>query len=400
MKILISNKYYYPRGGGEIYSIELEKLLIKNGHEVAVFAMEHSNNFESRYSRMFPSEIDINKKDFKNLILSIIRPFGSIGVRINFRRLIKSFKPDIVHLNNIHSQLSPVLAIIARREKIPVIWTLHDHKLLCPRYDCMRNENPCELCFQNKINVIRYRCIKGSLPASLIGYFESIVWNRRKLSKSTNLFLSPSTFLKDNMIKGGFNQKKLKVLHNFIMEDKLAEHISVKEGYYCYVGRLSKEKGIETLLKAAVELPQYNLKIIGTGPLEKDLKDRYSKPHIDFLGFKEWEQLKEILKGAKCMVIPSECYENNPLSIIESLCLGTPVIGAKIGGIPELIETGVNGYTFGNGDVRDLHSKIIKVYEGDDKFNYIGIAEKARAKFNSGYYYRQIFKIYSDLIKK
>jgi glycosyltransferase involved in cell wall biosynthesis len=398
MKILLANKFYYPRGGSDIYMIELEKLLKENGHEVEVFSMQHPLNLKSGKSGFFPGEVDLNKKTLHNLTYSLLRPFGSKEVRRKYKQLLKEFKPDVVHLNNIHSHLSPILAVIAHRHKVPVVWALHDHKLLCPRYDCMRNNKPCELCFTHKYNVVRYRCMKNSLLASLIAYAEAIFWNKKIVSRSTDTFICPSTFLLNNMIKGGFDKNQLVVLNNFINLKKITGNNFVRQNYYCYVGRLSTEKGIKTLLKAARELPQHILKVIGTGPLENSLKEKYKEKHIEFLGFSEWNDLKEILGSSKVMVIPSECYENNPLSVIESLCLGTPVIGSNIGGIPELITPGKNGLIFETGNVSDLQNKISQIFQSALSFNYSEIEYKARNRFNSGNYYDQLINIYNKLI--
>jgi len=398
MKILLSNKYYYPRGGDCIYTIELEKLLKEKEHEVAVFSMQHASNLSSEYSGYFPSEIDFKKKNLNNFLNSFIRPFGSPEVRRNFIRLINDFKPDILHLNNIHSQISPVIARIAHKRKIPVVWTLHDYKLLCPRYDCIRDGKSCELCFSRKINVVRYICLKNSLVASLLAYIEAVFWNRNKIVSFTNLFICPSLFMSNNMIKGGFKSEQFITLSNFINFKKLNGIPNAKGNYYCYVGRLSSEKGVETLLKAAIELPHYVLKIIGTGPLEQKLKEKYMRRHIEFLGYKNWDELKPILEGSKCMVIPSEWYENNPLSVLESLCLGTPVIGAKIGGIPELINPGINGLLFESGNVNDLKNQIVHLWEKSSDYTKSSIAENAREKFSSESYYNQLIRIYNNLI--
>jgi glycosyltransferase involved in cell wall biosynthesis len=379
--------------------IELERLLKEKGHEVAIFAMQHPLNNKSEYSEYFPEEVELNRQKPKNLIPALLRPFGSPEVRKKFKRILDDFKPDIVHLNNIHSHLSPILAAIAKKRNLPVIWTLHDHKLLCPRYDCIRDHKPCELCFNSKYNVVYYKCIKNSLLGSIIAYGEAIAWNRKRVSRIADLFICPSKFLLNNMIKGGFSQEKLINLPNFINYNNLTCNPVQKEHYYCYVGRLSSEKGVETLLKAAIEMPQYQLKIIGSGPLEEELKKKYSGEHLEFLGFRRWTELKSILEKSRCMVIPSECYENNPLSVIESLCLGTPVIGADIGGIPELINPGINGFTFEPRNVADLKDKISKLYSCSDDFNYEEIAKTSIAKFNSKSYYIQLMAIYNRLIE-
>jgi glycosyltransferase involved in cell wall biosynthesis len=234
--------------------------------------------------------------------------------------------------------------------------------------------------------------------ASLVAYAEAVVWNRKKLAKATNIFICPSNFLLRNMTSGGFKKEQLIPLPNFINERKFNGIAVKKQDYYCYVGRLSSEKGIRTLLEAAAGLPQYRLKIIGTGPLENELKAKYEGRNIEFLGFRQWDDLKIILENASCMVIPSVCYENNPLSVIESLCVGTPVIGSRIGGIPELIEPGKNGLTFEAGNISDLRNQICTYFRNASDYNYGEIADYARAKFNSANYYKQLMKIYNNLL--
>jgi len=399
MKIIIANKYYYLRGGSEIYSIGLERLLLENGHDVAFFSMEHPLNIKSDLSHYFPRNVDLNKLNPLTMFPAIVSPFGSLMVRRNFSRLLRSFKPDIVHLNNIHTQLSPILAIIAHKYRIPVVWTIHDHKFLCPRYDCMRKGQPCELCFSDKFNVVKFKCVKDSLSASLLAWAEALAWNRKRLSRSSDLFICPSNFLANNLKKGGFNPDKLKVLPNFVDVSRLDSVKSRKSEYYCYVGRLSSEKGIETLMQAAVELPQNVLKVIGTGPMEQSLKEKYTAKNIEFLGYKKWDELRTVLENSKCMVIPSECYENSPLSAIESLCLGTPVLGSRIGGIPELINTGVNGYTFKPGDKDDLKRQLITLLSDSHTMDYTEIAKNARLKFSSLKYYNDIIELYGNLQK-
>lgn len=398
MKILLTNKYYYPRGGDCIYTIELEKLLKEKGHDVFVFSMQHPSNLNSEYSKYFPSEIDFNKKSLNNFLSSIIRPFGSPEVRRNFIRLINDFKPDVLHLNNIHSQISPVIARIAHKRKMPVIWTLHDYKLVCPAYLFLSNNKICEACLTNKWNVIKKRCIKHSLMASIVAYVESLVWNQKNLVKITDVFISPSRFLRQKMAIGGIQSSKIEVINNFISISKFLSLDQGKENYYCFIGRLSAEKGIETLLKAASGLPQYTLKLIGTGPMENDLILKYKGAHIKFLGYKNWDDLKYILAGSQFLVFPSECYENNPLSILESFCLGTPVIGANIGGIPELIDPDVNGLLFEPGNVIDLQNKISFLWQNSPIFNSSVIATDARVKYNSDSYYEKLLKIYTNLL--
>ena len=384
MKIILVNKFYYRRGGDCIYMLNLEQLLKERGHDVAVFSMEYPENLPTEWSRYFPSNM-IKIKAFT-------RPFGSLEVKRKFVALLDDFKPDVVHLNNIHTQLSPIVAELAHDRGIKVIWTLHDLKLLCPRYDCLLNgKEQCEACFlENKRYCLKNGCIKNSKIASWIGYREAKIWNRNRLESTTDLFICPSDFIKGKMLQGLFSSGKLFTLSNFIDIEKCKKNNHDKEEYYCYVGRLSPEKGIETLINAANKL-SFRLKVIGDGFL-KDRLVSYAKSNIEFLGHKNWDEIKSVVGNAKFTVLPSECNENNPLSVIESLCLGTPVLGARIGGIPELIEEDVNGMTFESKNVDDLVDKIECMM--GKSFDYADIARTAQVKYSSETYYQKLMEIY------
>ena len=407
MKILLANKFYYRRGGDCIYMLNLEKLLKAHGHEVAVFAMDYPENLDTPWKKYFPKNM--------SKLMAFTRPFGSHEVKSTFKKLLDDFKPDVVHLNNVHTQLSPVMAELAHQRGIKVVWTLHDYKLLCPRYDCLKNGNTiCETCFNgDKKACLDNKCMKGSKLASFIGYKEAVTWNRERLEACTDVFICPSQFMADKMVQGGFSKSKMRTLCNFIdvekckyaptdgMDNTDPVVLPKKEDYYCFIGRLSHEKGAKTLIEAANQLP-YKLLIIGGGPLMEELKS-VAHTNIKFVGFKQWDDIKQLVGKARFSVIPSEWYENNPLSVIEAQCLGTPVLGANIGGIPELIESlsptlpqreGVvpNGMTFTSGDVEDLKDKILKMV--DHEFDYDAIAKNAIERYSSEAYYEKLMKYY------
>lgn len=390
-RIVVANKFYYPRGGDCIYTIGLVKLLEAHGHEVAVFAMQHPDTLQTPWNKYFPSEVKFTKG--VKVVDAIMRPFGSEEVVQKFNALLDDFNPDIVHLNNIHSQLSPVIAEVAHKRGVKVFWTLHDYKLLCPRYDCLRRgDSICEACLSSKWNVLKYKCMKNSIAASFLAYGEAICWNRNRLEECTDRFICPSRFMEEKMLQGGFSKQKLCSLCNFIELDKCKGNVcGNKEDYYCFIGRLSHEKGIGSLIKAANRIP-FKLVVVGGGVLEDELR-KEAGTNVEFVGFKQWPEIKDIVGKARFCVIPSEWYENNPISVIESLCLGTPVLGARIGGIPELIEEEVNGMTFESRNVDDLVDKIKRMF--NFSFDYQKIAEKAQMRFDAKYYYGQLMEVYS-----
>lgn len=391
MRILLANKFYYARGGDCICTINLEELLKKNGHEVAIFAMDFPENLQTSWSKYFPGEIRF--KPGIGIIEAFARPFGIGEVKRKFNALLDDFHPDVVHVHNIHSQLSPIIVELAHQRGIKVVWTLHDYKLLCPRYDCLRNGTEvCEECFADKRRVVEHKCMKNSCLASMLAYWEAMKWNRQRLEASTDVFLSPSSFMAEKMKQGGFDKSKIHILCNFIDVKKTIRQEYNKQDYYCFIGRLSHEKGSATLVKAARQLP-YKLRIIGGGPLMDELKTLAAGTDIEFLGYKQWPEIKELVGCARFSVIPSEWYENNPLSVIEAQCLGTPVLGARIGGIPELIEEGKSGMLFESKNTVDLKTKIEAMFS--HTFNYEALAKSSQERYSEDAYYQRLMNVYT-----
>ena len=383
-RVLLVNKFYYPRGGDCVVVLNTEALLRENGVDAQVFAMEYPDNLQTYYQDKFASEVSF-AGGLGNKWRAMKRTLGMGDVRSRFEAVLDDFKPDVVHMHNIHSYLSPVVGELAHKRGIRVVWTLHDYKLLCPRYDCLLDGKPCEKCFTGaKRNVLTNRCMKGSLPASAVAWFEAAKWNRQRLEKITDMFVCPSEFMADKMQIGGFTSAKFKVLNNFLDPVKLAHYKTADKGvtredFYCYVGRLSKEKGVSDLLEVASRLP-YRLKVAGGGPLEDELKEKYSDcPNIEFLGMLDAEGVASLLTHARLSVVPSQWYENNPLSVIESLCAGTPVAGAQMGGIPELIDS-ETGVTFRPFDQDALAAAINMSMTRE--WNHAEIARQALDRFS------------------
>lgn len=394
LRVLIVNKFYYPRGGDCVCSINLERLLASHGHTTAVYSMSYPENIPTRWDKYFASEVDFGK-GMTHKIAALKRTLGLGDINKSFNKILDDFKPDVVHLNNIHSYLSPKLAVIAKKRNIKVVWTLHDYKLICPSYLCLHAGHNCEDCFTSKANVLKKRCMKGSLVASAVAYIEALKWNRDVLEHNVDTFICPSRFMRSKMMQAGFSEDKLTVNCNFLdfsIAERLKEPQSAqRDDYYCFVGRLSHEKGLDVLLEAARQLP-YKLKIAGDGPLMQESP----APNIEFLGRLNALQVSDLLSNARFSVIPSQCYDNNPLSVIESLSCGTPVVGANIGGIPELIDEGSTGHIFESGSVEGLKSAIISSF--DKNWDNDQIREKSLARFSAETHYDILMNVYNKTI--
>lgn len=402
MKILLCNKFYYRRGGDCIYTMNLEQMLKAHGHDVAIFSQQYPLNEPSPWSKYWPTEFKM--KPSLHMVDSLLRPFGLGSVKGKFEALLNDFfgpenddkdqyQDCVVHLNNIHTQLSPILAELAHQRGIRVVWTIHDSKLVCPCYTCMRQGKWCEECFTDKKAVLRHKCMTGGALGSYIGYLEAKKWTAERLMTCVDAFVCPSQFMADTMIRGGFDAKKIVVMSNYIDHQKVQDPNHDKGEYYAYLGQMNPIKGVRTLCQAAKDLP-YKLIMIGSGELLNELKEQYANcSNIEFLGQLSWNELRPLIEKARFMVLPSECSENNPLSIIESLSLGTPVLGANIGGIPELIVDGQNGATFKSGDAEQLKQGIEKMWQ--QAFDYQTIAQKALASYSDISYYDKLLKLYT-----
>lgn len=404
MKILLVNKFYYIGGGSETYYFSLKNLLEKNGHEVIDFSMKDDRNLKSNYSDFFVENIDYNKEI--NIIKKIKYAFKfiySIEAKRKFKKLIKKTKPDIIHLNIFQHQISSSIVNVAVKMKIPIIYTAHDLKALCPNYKMLNNNRICEKCKNSKfLNCTKNKCIKDSRMKSLLGTLEAEYNHINKTYEKFNYIITPSKFYMDKFIEFGFNKNKIIYIPNFLEDSNINYKNNSEQNYFLYFGRFSREKGILTLIKAT-QIVGCNLKIVGTGlyknEIIKYIKDNNIK-NVELLGFLTGENLYNIIGNSKAVVIPSEWYENGPYSAIEALRMSKPIIGSNLGGIPELINK--NGFIFNARDVEDLASKI-NLVDNMSEYELKKLGENSYKIFKEKYvadnYYKNIIKIYNDLIK-
>ena len=392
MKALIVNKFWYPRGGDCVVAMGTADLLRRMGHEVAIFSMRHPDNVACTGDDRFVPQVHFDGT-FTQKLRAVRRSMGDSDVKRAFSQLLRDFQPQVVHLHNIHSYLSPVVAKLAHEHGCRVVWTLHDYKLLCPAYSCLRQGQPCDQCIEHPMDVVVNRCMKGSLLASIAGLIEATEWNSTLLSQYVDVFICPSRFMALKMKQAGFPAEKLAVITNFIPDERRdTAPVSLGRAQYaCYVGRLSAEKGVDTLLQAAASLP-FTLKVAGDGPLLAPLREQYaSSKNIEFLGRQDAHAVTALLRQAQFSVTPSQWWENNPLSIIESLSAGTPVVGTDMGGIPELIDNS-NGIIVPAGHVQALASAMR--HAADTAWDRAAIARDAHHRFHPQTHYRALLNLY------
>lgn len=364
-KILLINSYHYRRGGADVVYLEQGRLLREMGWRVAEFAMRHPKNESSEFAEHFSEEIEYGH-DYSAFtkLRHAAKVIYSFEAARKIRDLIHRERPDVVHAHNLYHHLSPSVVRAARQCGIPVLLTTHDLKLLCPAISMLSNGEICEECkISGRFSVVRKRCLKGSLALSSLVFAESSLHALSGIYRnSIDRLISPSRFFIDKFSEWGWTDPPFSHIPNFADVESLTP--SFEPGrHFLYFGRLSKEKGLVTLLDAAAK-SGVEVWLVGTGPMEADLRRQaeVSGARVRFCGFQKGAALWNLIRSSRAVVLPSEWYENAPLSILEAYACGKPALGARIGGIPELIRAGETGDMFESGDSDDL-ARVLRHFE-------------------------------------
>ena len=369
MRILLINKFLHPKGGSETYIFKLGQQLTAMGHQVQYFGMEHEGRCVGNRVNAYTSDMDFHGGSKLKKLLYPITTVYSAEARKKIRQVLEDFRPDVCHLNNFNYQLTPSIILEIRKfekesgQKIKILYTAHDYQLVCPNHMCNQpatGEN-CEKCLGGHFtNCLKGKCIHGSAAKSAVGMVEATFWKWMQVYKQIDTIICCSQFMKTKMDTNPIFAEKTVTLHNFI--DEVQWQTPQKKGYILYFGRYSQEKGVDTLLQVCKNLPHIPFVFAGSGPLE----DRIDLPNVKNVGFQTGDTLKELIRQARFSVYPSEWYENCPFSVMESQQYGTPVLGANIGGIPELIREGKTGELFQSGNASSLQEKILALWENRD----------------------------------
>jgi glycosyltransferase involved in cell wall biosynthesis len=409
MKILMVNRCGYLTYGIESYFFNLCDLLKQKGHTVIIFTTKDERNIDKQYADYFVEKInneDTRSIPFHKKISCISKTIYSREAQRKIKRLILEVKPDIAHIHGISRLISPSILPVIKKFNIPIVYGLYDSRLVCPNYRLFSKGKICEACKGNKFyNVILKKCIRDSLSFSLLACVEYYIHSMFDMLRGyADAFVVPSLFLKQKMAEHGFDPAKItRISHFSFLEQNIPE--PKVSNYIVYFGRLVEEKGLFTLLKAMKKVPEVKLLLIGDG-VEKEALARLAQQeeikNIEFLGYMQKENIKEVVRDALGIVVPSLWYDASPMVIYESFAMGKAVVGSAIGGIPELIDDGVNGLLFKAGDADALAEKIKYLSSDPDKARQMG--ENARKKAESDYcpgaHYEKIMDLYQNLIER
>lgn len=379
MKILFANKFFFRNGGSEAVLFQERDFMLREGHEVVDFSMQDERNLSSDYADYFVGRQDYRSGDGRlGRLRSALAFVHSREAVRKFGELIDATRPDLVHCHNIYHQLTPSIIGPAKSRGVPVILTLHDSKPVCPAYLRLSGGKPCSACIDGNFGqVLQRRCADGSFAKSTLLYAEAVIQRRLGNYEKVDRFIAPSRFMLES-VSHRISPEKMSLLYNGI--DLAGISMGTQDdGYVLYLGRLASEKGIDTLLRAHANTSGgWSILVAGSGPLAEELRGKY--PDARFVGHLAGDALQRALAGAAVVVLPSECFENCPMSVLEAMGHGKPVVGSRMGGIPELVAEGETGMLFDPGNVKELQEKLDTLMASPALRRSMGRAARARVE--------------------
>lgn len=408
MKVLQINNVHYRRGGADAVYLNTADLLMKHGNDVVFFNMRKDNNLPCKDEKYWVSSVESRPKGLKSTLIELRNFFYNPEAEQKIEELVKEKKPDIAHIHLFWgSGISPSITKVLQKYHIPLVQTVHDYRMICPIALLMdKNGNVCEKCegkYFYKAGI--YCCSRHGRLRSIIMAAEMYYHNRHfHPLKVINgfIFVSNFSYNKHLQYMPSLKQANTTVLYNFanFVNDGNRDE---QERYFLFYGRLSHEKGIKTLLDAAKSCNEIQFKVVGSGPMEEELKEQYRRcTNISFLGYKMGDELKCLVRNARYVCVTSECYENNPMTIVEAYSMGTPVVGSRIGGIPEIVPEGLTGYCFETGNVNDLIQTIIKAESMPDS-DYEKMRLEVRRFYDNNFsaenYYQKLIAFYKKTME-
>jgi glycosyltransferase involved in cell wall biosynthesis len=388
--LLVFNSYQEP-GGEDVVFRKEGHLLKEAGHEVSEYRRD--NDEIKAYSSI------------RRLSL-VGQPVWAWDSYRDFRALLRQNRPEIVHVHNTFPLISPSIFWACRKRGVPVVHTLHNYRLLCPQANFFRAGKPCQDCITGSYwQGAVHGCYRNSsfetVPVALMltVHRECKTWIRM-----VDRYIAPSDFARDQFVKGGFPASQITVKPNFVDPDP---GLRIGNGSYAlFIGRVSPEKGIDTLLRTWRKLPKtYTLRILGEGPSRGRLKSEAKEgglSNVDFMGWLPHDQAMEVVKGARFLIFPSELYETFGLGIVEAFACGVPVVVSRLGAMQEIVQEGHTGFLFRPGDTDDLARTVVHAWNEPELMHRLGVQARLEyeTKYTAAVNYRQLIEIYQQVIAR
>ncbi len=402
MRILEINKFNFPKGGADKHFLDVVALLESAGHKTAVFSMKHSKNLPSRWEKYFVSTVGYTGEySFWQKLKGALRMFYSLEANKKINKLLDDFAPDLVHIHNIYHQLSPMILFEIKKRGIPIVMTVHDYKLVSPNYNLYHNGKIYNRCRDGKYyQCLLDKCFKNSYIQSL-GAMVEAYWHEfwGTYRKNIDLYICPSKFVENILIERGIDKDRIKVLPHFVLggvEEKMEDGNRPPEKYALYFGRISKAKGVDTLIEVFENI--FGMKLYLAGGIEDDFKLPKNRNNIIYLGRLNQIMLRKYISNAEVVVSGSRLPETFGLVALEAIAEGKPFAGFEAGAYGEIIKNGVNGFLVK--DKSEMVEVIGKIIRSEIFFDKEKIRSGAEKKYDKNAYISQFENILYNLVKK
>ncbi len=411
MKIVLVNYRYFISGGPERYYFNIKEILETHGHTVIPFSIKGPKNFKSEYEPYFLESVG-DEEYFSNtrktpatIAKSFSRMYYSLEAKKKFAALLRDTRPDVVYIMQYHNKISPSIIDVARKQGIPVVHRISDFQYMCPNALFYNDRTGvCEECLNgNRLACVKNRCVHGSAVLSLLKAGAKAFHDLSKVPSKIDRFIVPSSFTLGKLAQYGIPKDKLVHIPTFFNQNSIPAGLTPQyQPFFLYVGRIEKQKGLETLIKAFRDT-DLKLKIIGfsNGGYEDTLRaDLEGHSHnIEFLGRMSFEQIVPYLNTCLCTVVPSEWYDNFPNAILESFAFAKPVIATDFGSLPELVKDGVTGLTFPYGDWEALRARALRIAANPELAREMGAnaLRAVQSRYSAETHYAALMDILNNL---
>lgn len=411
MVVLQIHKFFFPNAGSETALFHTRELLDDRGHTVVDFAMEHPRNVASPYSPYFSArrEYGDRARPLRLRAYDALSSVYSIEARLRLRRLLADVRPDVVHMHLVYHQLTLSVVDEVAQQGLPSVMTLHDYKIGCPAYTLYRDGQPCSLCVAGPVeNVARHRCLKGSRSASLLAAAEARLARQRHSYEKIDAYVAPSAFAGRIATATGIDPETVHVVPNFLPAAELGEPVSELAGEprFFFAGRLEAIKGVREMLEAySEEDPALGTLVIAGagGELEDEVRKAAGRlANVEYLGRLSREEVFEQLRRSRAMLMPVRWHENNPMSLLEARAAGIPAICTELGGLPDMVEDGVDGLLVPRADVGALREAIRRLAADVRLAQQLGLRghERLHRDNTAGVHYERLMKVYEAAIER
>lgn len=410
MKIMQINRLWRASREIDRYALSLSELLEENGHEIVPFAVQDSGNEYSEYSSLFVSPLEVTKpfrSSLWRMTMSVGRIFFSRESRSRAAILADLTHPDVAHAHKIYLELSPsVLAPLSRRG-VGLVMTVHDNKLFCPSHRSYRDGKACFDCRPfHYLRCVEGVCVRGSWPASVLCAAELMLHDlMRAYTKYIDIFVAPSNYIVDRLRERGIDEEKIAHVPNFVDTDRWPESKTGTGEYVLFSGRLLPREGINTMIKAFSRLPNIQLKIAGTSAQDyhaRKLAEDLGADNIEFLGYRSEEDIRSLLSNCRFACIPYESPMNPPELVFHAFASGKPVIGTRLGGLPEMVRDGHTGVLVEPNNEDELEMAVGTLWDDSVKVGEMGANARrlVEEEYSSGLHYERILEVYRSVKRK